>query len=145
MIVQIDVKKVTKAFEETLPDRLTLVGAFVQGEVVKNIEQNFKSQGHLSGAVSFKVNKAKKLVRISANMEYAAIHEFGGDIHPTVTKKMRAWAWAMFHKTKNEMYRGIALTKKDKLDIHIPARPYLTPALYNNQDKIVEVFNVQRS
>lgn len=48
-----------------------------------------------------------------ANLEYGAIHEFGGAIHQT-----NAWG------------KGIEQT------IHIPARPYLRPALDENENDI---------
>jgi len=69
---------------------------------------------------------------------YAAIHEFGGDVHPTVTPKMRGWAWGMFRETGDQKYMGIALTTKAQLDIHIPARPYLRPALDENRERVLQ-------
>jgi len=58
---------------------------------------------------------------------YAAIHEFGGVTHPKVTPRMRGFAWHMFEKTGNPMWRGLALTRKSHLTIRIPARPYMRP------------------
>lgn len=53
--------------------------------------------------------------------KYAHIQDVGGTTHPTVTPRMRSWAWAMFYKTGLDKYKGIALTKKKKLDVKIPA------------------------
>ena len=38
-------------------------------------------------------------VRVFTDLPYASIHNFGGtiNIHPTVTPKMRRFAWAMYH------------------------------------------------
>lgn len=63
-----------------------------------------------------------------SSVEYAAIHEYGGTVNPTVTSKMRSFAWAKFGETGIDMFKGIALTKKSKLDVFISARPYLRPA-----------------
>ena len=57
---------------------------------------------------------------------YADIQDRGGTTHPTVTPRMRRWAWAMMYKTKDEKYRAIALTKKDKLTVKIPGSSWFT-------------------
>jgi phage gpG-like protein len=57
--------------------------------------------------------KSDATVEIGTNVEYAAIHEFGGAIHQT-----NAWG------------KGIEQT------IHIPARSYLRPALDENESDI---------
>lgn len=77
-------------------------------------------------------------VRVFTDLPYAAIHNFGGtiNIHPTVTPKMRRFAWAMYHKSKGEdkndfnVWKALALTKKEKLDItvKIPQRLFLNDA-----------------
>ena len=84
-------------------------------------------------------------VKISNDVLYAPIHNWGDTVHPAVTDKMRKWAWRQFYKSagirKNaskktkalrlkeaaanpqaQMWRGLALTKKKKLNIHIPQR-----------------------
>ena len=58
--------------------------------------------------------------------KYARIQDKGGTTHPTVTKRMRGWAWYMFYKTKDEKYKGIALTKKAKLTVRIPGSAWFT-------------------
>jgi hypothetical protein len=54
-------------------------------------------------------------------VKYAWIQDKGGTTHPTVTPRMRRWAWAMFYKMKDDKYKAIALTKKAKLDVRIRA------------------------
>lgn len=58
---------------------------------------------------------------------YAAIHQFGGETHPRVTVKSRAFFWAKFFETGNVMWKAMALKYKvgDRMEIRIPARPYL--------------------
>lgn len=57
---------------------------------------------------------------------YADIQDKGGTTHPTVTKRMRGWAWFMYGKWGEERYKWLALTKKSKLDIKIPASKWWT-------------------
>lgn len=82
-------------------------------------------------------------VRIFNPEEYAAIHNNGGVVHPTVTPKMRRYAWYRYFaagggakrgrtgkRTKApspeaEMWRRMALTRKSKLTVHIPQRRFL--------------------
>lgn len=58
--------------------------------------------------------------------KYARIQDKGGTTRPTVTKRMRGWAWYMFYKTKDEKYKGIALTKKSRLTVRIPGSAWFT-------------------
>jgi phage gpG-like protein len=85
-------------------------------------------------------------VRISAGnskVPYAKVHNEGGKVHPRVTAKMRKWAWANYYKEAKlgsentytswspskshtiNFYKGLALTKKNKLDIKIPRRQFM--------------------
>jgi hypothetical protein len=78
-------------------------------------------------------------------LPYADIHNTGGTINVPVTDKMRKFAWAMYYqeagkgirKTKGgaeyqsitvgakaNKWRGLALTKKDKLEITIEKRQF---------------------
>lgn len=78
---------------------------------------------------------------------YAPVHNWGGTMHPTVTPKMRRFAWAKYfqaigappkeisHKAlvtrkvslnkEAMMWKGMALTKKTKLSIKMPQRQFL--------------------
>ena len=92
------------------------------GEVVRNhTKLNIQAQelvdtSNLLNSISVQEGSGGKTdatVEIGTNVEYAAIHEFGGAIHQT-----NAWG------------KGITQT------IHIPARPYLRPALDENVNSI---------
>ena len=92
------------------------------GEVVRNhAKLNIQAQelvdtSNLLNSISVQEGsggKSDATVEIGTNVEYAAIHEFGGAIHQT-----NAWG------------KGIEQT------IHIPARPYLRPALDENENDI---------
>lgn len=92
------------------------------GEVVRNhAKLNIQAQelvdtSNLLNSISVQEGSGGKTdatIEIGTNVEYAAIHEFGGAIHQT-----NAWG------------KGITQT------IHIPARPYLRPALDENVNSI---------
>lgn len=74
--------------------------------------------------------QGKSSLVISANSPYAAIHQFGGTLKPTIpiTSRMRKLFWAKFYETGQENWKALALTKKKELKpvIQIPARPYIT-------------------
>lgn len=61
----------------------------------------------------------------TAEIVYAAVHEYGARI--TITAKMRRFFWAKWFETGADMWRALALTKK--AFVTIPARPYFAPAL----------------
>jgi HK97 gp10 family phage protein len=92
------------------------------GEVVRNhAKLNIQAQelvdtSNLLNSISVQEGSGSQsdaTVEIGTNVEYAAIHEFGGAINQT-----NAWG------------KGIVQT------IHIPARPYLRPALDENEEDI---------
>lgn len=74
--------------------------------------------------------QGKSSIVISANSPYAAIHQFGGTLTPTIpiTSKMRKFFWAKYYNTGLVNWKAMALTKKKELKptIRIPARPYIT-------------------
>ena len=103
-------------------------------------------RNHLSGSTQFVPGDGQ--VTVSNSATYAGLHNWGGVIHPTVTPKMRRFAWAMYYKAtgiKRKMKRGgkarrqrtenaseealnwkrLALTRKTKLTVHIPQRQFM--------------------
>lgn len=83
-------------------------------------------------------------VTIEDPVPYAATHNDGGDIttHPTVTDKMRRYAWRMVYSlagvrgkgklpkelpAEAEKWKGLALTRKRNLTVHarIPQRQFM--------------------
>ncbi len=138
--------EVQRLTEAEVKRRLTKACIMVTNTAKENLAvggaSGFKTShgdlGSLRGSVHYEVEELEG--RVGSNLKYARIQELGGPTHPTVTPKMRRWAWAMFYETKNPMYRGVALTKKAKLDIIIPPRSYLRPALWSNEGAIRELF-----
>lgn len=105
------------------------------------------SRNRLMNSVTYLTGKRK--VTVKTDVEYAAVHNFGGTVHPRVTPRMRRFAWAMYYelggevptgKAKRkgkkyrlpspeaEMWKRLALTKKERLTIHIPQRRFMPSA-----------------
>ena len=88
-------------------------------------------------------------VKISNDVVYAPIHNWGGTVAVTVIDRMRRFAWAKYRETSGEtkkntgkksrgkatskrapnpqaqMWKGLALTPKKKLNIRIPQRQFI--------------------
>jgi len=98
------------------------------------------------------------------NVPYAAIHNEGGTVntHPTVTPRMRKFAWAKYYeatgqkrkkkgKTKSTVpineteearrWKALALTKKRKLNIHakIPQRQFIGESEELNEKIVAKI------
>lgn len=99
-------------------------------------------RNHLFGSIKYVPGDYR--VKVANEVPYAAIHNEGGTANPTVTPKMRRFAWAMYYKVsgkkknkkKNKkagtqenaaggVWKALALTKKQKLSIKIPKRRFL--------------------
>jgi len=71
---------------------------------------------------SIRVTKATfRLTRIATNIKYAATHNFGAVIR--LTKKSRAFFWAMFKQTGVNEWKNLALTKGGS--VTIPQREFI--------------------
>ncbi|MDR3046115.1 MAG: phage virion morphogenesis protein [Bacteroidales bacterium] len=114
----------------------------------------------LMGSINYQVGKG--VVTIYNNVEYAAIHNYGGTTHPKVTPKLKRFAWAKFFEetgikkgmTKKErrsaeqaageeakMWKSIALTKKQHLNVKIPKRQFLGESQILNKKIEQEIVN----
>lgn len=97
----------------------------------------------LFGAIKYVPGDGK--VKVSNDLMYAPAHNWGGTLHPTVTPKMRRFAWAKYYQAGGGQKKGteggkttgngdppeatvwkkLALTKKDKLNVKVPQRQFL--------------------
>ena len=75
------------------------------------------------------------IVVIRTDVEYAAIHNYGGEITHTITRKQRVKATETHlkktgtkHREKNSMWRGLALTPKTSYVIKMPQRQFIGPS-----------------
>jgi len=88
------------------------------------------ARAELYNSINYKTGKA--YVTIYSDKEYAEIHNTGGTTNPTVTPKMKKFAWAKSIEAKNNndsanesKWKAIALTKKSKLEVKIPKRQFI--------------------
>lgn len=97
-----------------------------------------KDTGRLRQSIRPKSNEHG--AEVSTNVEYAAIHNFGGTInHPGGTKfgflKGGEFGWK-----KKDNSRFIGITKPHK--INIPARPFMSGLSDDAKDKIIRLFQI---
>ncbi len=98
-------------------------------------------------------------VTVSNDLPYAPVHNWGGQVNPTVTPRMRRFAWAMYYNAQGgkkkatggkrkpkkgksapkvetpsaQFWKGMALTKKKKLHVRIPQRQFIGESQELNQ------------
>jgi len=111
----------------------------------KSAASNYKTltsgRNHLMGSVSYIPTDSAVLIK--NDVPYAAIHNEGGQVNtqPTITPKMRKFAWAKYYESLNGQkqgkgitipqdaarWRALALTKKTKLNIRfmMPKRQFI--------------------
>ena len=99
-------------------------------------------RNHLFGSIKYV--PADYRVKVANEVPYAPIHNEGGTVNPTVTPRMRRFAWAMYYKATGKkkgkkkanssgtaenaaggFWKALALTKKPKLTVKIPQRRFL--------------------
>jgi phage gpG-like protein len=101
------------------------------------------ARNHLYGSTKYVAGDAR--VVVSNEVDYAAVHNWGGTVSPTVTPKMRKFAWAKFYalggNKKDQpvapdvgFWKNLALTKKSKLNIRMPQRQFLGESMELNED-----------
>ena len=106
---------------------------------------------------SIQASSSPGQVTIENPVPYAAIHNDGGDIttHPTVTERMRRYAWHMVYSlagikgkgklpkelpAEAEKWKGLALTRKRSIIVHahIPQRQFMGDSGCKKGDFIVK-------
>lgn len=103
-------------------------------------------RNHLFSSVKYTPSDYR--VKVANDLLYAPVHNWGGETHPTVTPRMRKFAWAMYYKTAGirkrkpgatrrgrkkkkvipeeaKTWRNLALTRKRKLNVKVPKRQFL--------------------
>lgn len=84
------------------------------------------------GIIVKQASAGKVVIGVDALVSpYATLQNDGGTIQ--VTTKMRKFFWAMWFQTKDEFWKGMALTKQKKLNIK--ARPFI----YDSPDLAKEI------
>lgn len=86
-------------------------------------------RNHLSGSIQYTPGDGQ--VTVFTRAPYAGVHNWGGILRPTVTSKMRRFAWRQHYleagedKKKDTAWKRLALTKKTKLTVTIPQRQFM--------------------
>lgn len=109
-------------------------------------------RNHLFSSIKYMPGEYR--VRVANELVYAPVHNWGGEVHPTVTPQMRRFAWAKYYQasgkakkaatgkkkgkkgrsngnsgtqenTETLRWKRLALTKKKKLRIKIPQRQFI--------------------
>lgn len=106
-------------------------------------------RNHLFSSIKYMPSDYR--VKVADELVYAPVHNWGGTVSVTVTDRMRRFAWAKFYKaagrarkaataqkksrkrtregqagnSQASFWKGLALTKKKKLNIRIPRRQFL--------------------
>ena len=72
-------------------------------------------------------NSGDTWAEVGNDSVYAAIHQFGGEVHPMVTERMRGFFYAMFKETGNEMWLRTYLKYQvgETMNIKIPQRMFI--------------------
>lgn len=84
-----------------------------------------KRTGNLARSIHLEVTESTKtraVVTVGTDVEYAAAQEFGAVITPKSAKALH------FQVGGKDVFAQV---------VHLPAHPYLRPALLENQDKVV--------
>jgi len=87
----------------------------------------------LMNSITYSTEPGKVIV--SSDKVYARIHNYGGKINVPVTDKMRKFAWAKHYEAikdtdkKESKWKGLALTKKESLEINMPQRQFMGDSL----------------
>lgn len=110
------------------------------------------SRNHLFKSIKYMPSEYR--VRVANELVYAPIHNWGGEVNPTVTPKMRRFAWAKYYEASGKgqkpakgkrkgkkkgsagngpmpdspeakFWKGLALTKKKKLSVKMPQRQFI--------------------
>lgn len=108
-------------------------------------KSNLTDEGMVdSGALRLSINASVKTLgpakyqaaAISKGIPYAAIHEFGGDFTWEMHKAMM-WTLSKTGKLGKKGSKGVVLGSS--WPRYLKARPYLRPALVDNQEKILKM------
>lgn len=161
MTCELNFNQLEKEMLKRMNDKLTVIGSVVKSAAIVNIGERSDS-GQLKNNIDYKVDIKNKNVRIYANTVYAAIQELGGEVKARNVKFLTIPISPLAKNKSAKDFKGLFIYKADgkvflaqniagkitclfvlKKSVQIPERPYLRPALYNNQDNIMAVLSVE--
>jgi len=157
MPVKTNYNELNKQLDSLMADKLTTIGSIVSGKASVNAPFDL---GNLRNSIDFEVFLSEKKVRISANTEYAAIQELGGEIKPVHAKALtipidesakhtsaRDWKDLFVVPANDKHGAYLARTVNNRLipmfslvkRANIPAQPYLRPAVDESKTEILRI------
>lgn len=71
------------------------------------------------------MDRSSAVILFGSNSPYAKIHNEGGTINLTLSKKARKFFWFMYYATNDSRYKWMAISKKDHLIVKIPKRQFI--------------------
>lgn len=91
------------------------------------------ARNNLLNSIRYDTEAGKAIVH--TDVEYAAIHNYGGEITHTITRKQRVKAMETHirktgagHRKKNSLWKGLALTPRTGYTIRMPQRQFIGPS-----------------
>ena len=74
------------------------------------------------------------------DVPYARIHNEGGMVTFKITAQSRKFFWFMYYRTGEEMWKGLALTKKESISYQMPKRQFMGESRVLNReiDRLIE-------
>lgn len=108
----------------------------MSGRLMRAVAQKFTDAGTRESTTKIKLDDRGFIWTKTINVPYARIHEYGGTILIPVTSRMRRFFWAMHRETKEDRWKGMALSKKNLFSVRIPKRPYAGPAIRDERAAI---------
>mgnify|MGYP003634348228 CR=1 FL=1 len=110
-----------------------------------------RDTGALAKSIAFEVRG--KVVEVGTNLDYAAVHQFGGKVESkTLTSDVRRLLWGWLKRQDSQMQSRIgwvlnAKYKGKKIEAEVPARPFIgiTESVRKAVRKLanVEIFEVK--
>lgn len=121
--------QVVRQVEQHMKRNLEKAAVFVESEAKRNAHAGgpagFRSSHGGAGLVGSIVSEVNwPVARIGSNLKYARIHELGGIIRPVTAQFLHFVIDGQHVMTK---------------EVHMPARPYLRPAVDNNHGRIKQL------
>lgn len=115
-------KKLRKAVSADQLETAGIAGAMiVVNDAKRRVVKKTRTLSRSIHQMTEKKSKSKVVILIGSDLDYAPVHEFGATIKPKRAK-------ALHFKIDG---RWVTASM-----VHIPARPYLRPALHENTDRV---------
>ena len=101
--------------------------------------------GYLKNSIQV-FEKSEKRIVIGSDAEYAEIHNNGGTLLITNTRKAKRFFWFMYKATGQMQWKYMAMSNKPQFSIPIPKRQFIgeSQTLMNRLDKELKTLIKQR-